>query len=61
MNDLEHYLNAPINNYYSKLFEEHLKENMGLIKYTTSNYSLEEPKQKLQFNFSKGKKDLYFI
>jgi len=55
MTDLEHYLNAPINNYYSKLFEEHLKENMGLIKYTTSEYNLSEPKYKIKFKFPAGK------
>ena len=55
MTDLEHYLNAPINNYYSKLFTDHLKENMALVKYTTSEYNLDEPKTKINFNFSAGK------
>ena len=31
MTDLAHYLNAQVKDYYSNLFEEHLKENMDLI------------------------------
>lgn len=43
MTDLEHYMDAPIKDYYSKLFEDHLKENQTLMKYTTSEYNLHEP------------------
>jgi hypothetical protein len=55
MTDLEHYLDAPVKDYYSKLFEDHLRENMSLMKYTTSEYNLHDPEIKINFGFSPGK------
>jgi len=55
MTDLSHYLNVSVKDYYSNLFEEHLKENMELINYTTSEFNLCEPEKKLRLEFEEGK------
>lgn len=55
MTDLEHYLNKPQNSYNSQLFRDHLKENMTLVKYTLSEYHLDEPTTKVQIPLSPGK------
>lgn len=52
MTDLVHYLNTQMKDYYSNLFEEHLKENMELIKYTTSEFNLCEPEMKLKLDIN---------
>lgn len=53
MTDLTHYLKTQVKDYYSNLFEEHLKENLDLIKYTISEFNLCEPEVKLKLQLDK--------